>query len=152
MSLTLRVEGFSNGGPIPSQFTCAGAGRSPALTWSGAPPGTKSFALILDDPDAPGGVWNHWLLWNIPASKSGLEERERPLQPARSGTNDFGKIGYGGPCPPKGHGAHRYFFRLFALNVEVLDLASGARRAELDQAMAAHILAQAGYMGRFERK
>lgn len=106
----------------------------------------------MDDPDAPGGVWNHWLLWNIPATVSGLEENARPGRPAVSGTNDFGRSGYGGPCPPRGHGPHRYYFRLFALDVGDLGLPSTARRAELDRAMAPHILARAEYMGRFERK
>ena len=151
MSLTLQVQGFPPGGAIPEKFTCEGANLSPALAWSGAPAGAKSFALIMDDPDAPGGVWNHWLLWDIPAAMSGLEENERSEPPVRSGTNDFGKLGYGGPCPPKGHGPHRYFFRLMAVDVETLDLPAGARRAELDRALAAHVLATAEHMGRFER-
>ena len=151
MSLTLQVQGLPPGGAIPEKFTCEGANLSPALAWSGAPAGAKSFALIMDDPDAPGGVWNHWLLWDIPATISGLEENARPTTPIRSGVNDFGKPGYGGPCPPKGHGPHRYFFRLLAVDVETLDLPAGARRAELDRALAAQVLATAEHMGRFER-
>ena len=152
MPLTLEIQAFPAAGIIPKEFTCEGADRSPALTWSGEPEKTKSFALILDDPDAPGGVWNHWLLWNIPVSTSHLEENLRPHGAILSGKNDFGKSGYGGPCPPRGHGAHRYYFRLFALDKEKLDLPAGASRAELDRALAPHILATAEYMGRFERK
>jgi hypothetical protein len=152
MAMLLEIEGFPPGGTIPAEFTCAGANHSPAVRWSGAPPGTKSFALILDDPDAPGGTWNHWLLWNIPGTASSLKQGEEPRKPVRSGTNDFGKPGYGGPCPPKGHGPHRYFFRLFALDAAEVDAPAGARRALLDCALAPHILARAEYMGRFERK
>jgi Raf kinase inhibitor-like YbhB/YbcL family protein len=152
MSFTLLVEGFSEGGAIPAKYTCAGSNYSPALTWSDLPHGTRSLALIMDDPDAPGGVWNHWLLWNIPPTMPGLEENEHLHQPVQSGTNDFGKIGYGGPCPPKGHGPHRYFFHLFALDVETIGLSARARRVELDRVMAPHILAQSEFMGRFERK
>lgn len=152
MAFTLKIEAFPNGGQIPQRFTCEGANHSPALSWSDPPAETKSLALILDDPDAPAGVWNHWLLWDIPATMSGLEENLHPQKPILSGTNDFGKPGYGGPCPPKGHGMHRYFFRLFALDVGTLGLSAGARRAQLDRAMDRHILAKAEYMGRFERK
>lgn len=152
MSFSLRSPGFPSGGVIPAEFTCEGANHSPSLTWSEKPVGTKSFALILDDPDAPGGVWNHWLLWNIPATTVHLDENFRPQGTICSGTNDFGKAGYGGPCPPKGHGAHRYYFRLFALDIEKFILPAGARRAELDRALRPHILATAEYMGRFERK
>ena len=151
MPFKLAVQEFPAGGNIPREFTCEGVNHSPALTWSGAPEGTKSFALILDDPDAPGGVWNHWLLWNIPGTASQLEENIRPHGALHAGTNDFGKPGYGGPCPPKGHGAHRYYFRLYALNVEKLNVSASAPRAELDRALASHILGRAEYMGRFER-
>jgi Raf kinase inhibitor-like YbhB/YbcL family protein len=106
----------------------------------------------MDDPDAPSGVWNHWRLWNIPHKWSGLEEGVVPEPPVLSGMNDFRKPGYGGPCPPKGHGPHRYFFRLFAIDVDDLGLPVGARRAELDSALASHALATAEYMGRYERR
>lgn len=150
-SLSLQVEGFDRGGVIPRGLTCEGENRSPALHWSGAPTSAKSLALILDDPDAPGGVWNHWLVWNIPAVVSGLAESARLEVPVRSGTNDFGKRGYGGPCPPKGHGPHHYFFRLLALDVEELDLPEGARRAALDRALESHVVGTAEYMGLYER-
>jgi Raf kinase inhibitor-like YbhB/YbcL family protein len=152
MPFTIESQAFPAGGTIPQEFTCEGANYSPALTWTGVPAGTKSFALIMDDPDAPGGVWNHWLLWNIPPTAAGVEENLRPHGTIRTGENDFGKSGYGGPCPPKGHGAHRYYFRLFALNTPKLNLAAGTRRAALDRALASHVLATAEYMGCFERK
>jgi hypothetical protein len=152
MPFAITVGGFPDGAAIPPKHTCEGANSSPPLTWSGAPAGARSFALILDDPDAPGGVWTHWLLWNIPATVSGLEESARPRGPIRAGTNDFGKPGYGGPCPPRGHGPHRYFFRLFALDVEDLGLGAGARREELVRVLGPHILATCEYLGRFERK
>ena len=152
MAFELKVEGFPGEGTIPRKFTCEGVNHSPPLTWSGAPVETRSFALIMDDPDAPAGVWTHWLVWNVPATVSGFEENAKLQKPIRSGTNDFGKPGYGGPCPPKGHGPHRYFFRLFALNVEDLGLSAGKRRAELERMIAPHVLARAEYMGRFERK
>ena len=151
MSLSLEIEGFDRGGVIPRELTCEGANRSPEVSWSGAPAGTKSYALILDDPDAPGGVWNHWLVWNIPAVVSGLARNAHLEAPVRSGANDFGKRGYGGPCPPKGHGPHHYFFRLLALDVEELDLPEGASRADLDRALESHILGAAEYMGRYAR-
>jgi Raf kinase inhibitor-like YbhB/YbcL family protein len=152
MRFTLQVQGFPAGGTIPPEFTCEGPNHSPALTWAGAPNGTKSFALIMDDPDAPVGVWTHWMLWNIPATMAGLEANQRPPKPIRSGLNDFGKPGYGGPCPPKSHGPHRYFFRLFALDAEDLGLSIGIQRTELDRILTPHVLDRAEYMGRFERK
>lgn len=151
MPLQLLVEGFPDGGTIPARFTCEGAGDSPALSWSGAPQGTRSFALIADDPDAPAGTWNHWLLWDIPAALHSLAPGCQIAEPGKSGTNDFGEFGYGGPCPPKGRGEHRYYFRLFALDVETLHLAAGAKRAKLDAALGRHTLATAEYMGRFGR-
>ncbi len=132
--------------------TCEGADLSPAIEWQDPPRDTKSFVLIMDDPDAPAGTWNHWLLWDIPAAVSSLPQGFRPGHLGQSGTNDFGKPGYGGPCPPKGHGPHRYFFKLFALDVPNLELRAGARRADLDKALRDRVLGQAQYMGRYERK
>lgn len=152
MAFTLKVEEFAPGQSIPRKFTCEDADHSPALAWSGAPPQTRSFALVMDDPDAPGGVWTHWLLWGIPAATGKLAENARPGAPARSGTNDFGRTGYGGPCPPRGHGPHRYFFRLLALDTDELDLPPSARRADFDRTVGPHVLATAEYMGRYERK
>jgi Raf kinase inhibitor-like YbhB/YbcL family protein len=148
MPLQLTVDGFPNGGTIPVPFTCEGENSPPVLSWSGAPPNTKSFALILDDPDAPGGTWNHWLLWDIPARIHSLQPGSHP---AKTGKNDFGQTQYGGPCPPKGHGVHRYYFRLYALDCETIHLAAGAKRPKLDAALDGHVLAEAEYMGHFRR-
>ncbi len=152
MAFRLTVAGFREGETIPKQHTCEGKDVSPALAWEGAPAGTQSFALIMDDPDAPAGTWNHWLLWDIPAGANSLPEGYRPGSLGTDGTNDFGKTGYGGPCPPRGHGPHRYYFRLYALDVPQLKLAPRARRAELDKALRGHVLAEAAYMGRYERR
>jgi Raf kinase inhibitor-like YbhB/YbcL family protein len=152
MAFKLTITGFAAGGTIPNLQTCDGADLSPSIEWSGEPQETKSFALILDDPDAPSGTWNHWLLWDIPASVHALAQGYKPGQLGESGTNDFGKPGYGGPCPPKGHGPHRYFFRLYAVNVPSLGLRAGAKRADLEKALKGKTAASAEYMGRYERR
>jgi Raf kinase inhibitor-like YbhB/YbcL family protein len=105
----------------------------------------------MDDPDAPVGVWTHWLLYDIPANVHSLAQGLKPSAVGISGTNDFGRPGYGGPCPPKGHGAHRYYFKLFALDVPTLGLAGGAKRRELDRSLKGRILSEASYIGRYER-
>jgi Raf kinase inhibitor-like YbhB/YbcL family protein len=143
---------YTEGGWIPDIYTCQGADISPSLEWSGEPPETRSFVLIVDDPDAPGGTWTHWMLYDIPPKVHNLAQATKPGALGLSGTNDFGKPGYGGPCPPKGHGAHRYFFRLFALDVHTLGLPPGVKRTELEKAIKGHSLAEVQYMGRFERK
>ena len=143
---------FSEGATVPKLHTCEGADLSPPLEWSGAPGSTAGFVLILDDPDAPAGTWNHWLLYDIPASLRELPQGFKPGSVGQSGTNDFGRLGYGGPCPPKGHGPHRYFIKLYAVDVAPLGLKPGARRQDLDRALRGHILAEAQYMGRYERK
>lgn len=153
MTFTLETAAFDADGLIPVQFTCDGRDLSPPLEWSDAPAGTGSYALIVDDPDAPRGTWVHWLIYNIPATVQRLEsavpaQRELPSG-ARQGRNDFRKIGYGGPCPPPGP-SHRYFFRLFALD-RMLDLAAGASRPELEKAMSGRVLGQAEFMGRYGR-
>jgi Raf kinase inhibitor-like YbhB/YbcL family protein len=152
MTFKLTVDGFREGATIPRKHTCEGKDLSPAIAWENAPGTTKSFALIVDDPDAPAGTWNHWLLWDIPAGTSQINEGFRPGALGAGGTNDFGNTGYGGPCPPPGHGPHRYFFKLYALDVASLDLPEGAKRDKLDAAMRDHVLAEAQYMGRYERK
>jgi Raf kinase inhibitor-like YbhB/YbcL family protein len=154
MSFVIKSGAFSNGGEIPRKYTCSGENISPALTWADVPAQARSLALIVDDPDAPGGVWTHWILWNLPVRATSLPEgvpasRETLPNGARQGKNDFGRIGYGGPCPPPGR-PHRYYFRLYALGA-VLDLKSGASRSELDRVMKPHVLAQAEWMGRFKR-
>ncbi|HEY1336784.1 MAG TPA: YbhB/YbcL family Raf kinase inhibitor-like protein [Bryobacteraceae bacterium] len=152
MAFKIVSNAFSDGGWIPELNSCQGADVSPSLEWMDEPPETRSFALVVEDPDAPAGIWTHWLLFDIPAKVHNLAQGYKPGKLGLSGTNDFGKPGYGGPCPPKGHGAHRYFFKLNALSVHTLGLPAGAKRAELLQALKGHILVEAQYMGRFERK
>ncbi len=149
MAMTLHSSAFREGETIPRRYTCDGDDRSPDLRWSDAPPTTRSFALIMDDPDAPRGTFTHWLVWDLPASLAMLPEGAAGV--GQEGTNDFGRSGYGGPCPPRGHGPHRYFFTLYALDVESLRLRAGASRQSLESAMQGHILAQARLMGRYER-
>jgi Raf kinase inhibitor-like YbhB/YbcL family protein len=152
-SLKITSPSFSNGGSIDKKFTCDGTDVSPQLTWTNSPPETKSFALLVDDPDAPVGNWNHWTMWNIPSTSHGLPEnvsKEARLPDGpEQGRNDFKKTGYNGPCPPPGK-PHRYYFKLFALNTS-LNLKSTASKGELEAAMKGHILAQAEWMGRYSR-
>jgi len=153
MSFKLASDAFLEGQPIPKDHTCDGADRSPDLHWEGAPPGTQAFALIVDDPDAPVGNWNHWLLYNVPAGARALA-RGMPADPtlgdeSRQGTNDFGRIGYGGPCPPHGSN-HRYYFKLYALSAP-LDLQPGAKRDAVLKALGGKTLAEAELMGRYGR-
>ena len=134
-------------------YTCDGKDISPELAWSGAPDGTKSFALICDDPDAPVGTWVHWVVYNIPSHATGLPKgvptiKELP-DGTRQGINDFHRIGYGGPCPPRGP-AHRYFFKLYALDTK-LDLPPGATKEQVLEAMKGHVLGEAQLMGKYER-
>jgi Raf kinase inhibitor-like YbhB/YbcL family protein len=152
MSFQLTTTAFQNGGVIPKQFACDGPDISPALAWTEPPPGTQTLAVIVDDPDAPAGTWAHWVLYDLPADTRVLAEgvpKDRQLpEGARQGRNDFGKIGYNGPCPPKG-GPHRYFFKLYALDLKT-NLKAGAGKSELERAMKGHILAQAEMVGRFQ--
>lgn len=149
MAFSLETDAFSDGGTIPGRFTCDGEDRSPRLRWSGAPQGSKSFALIMDDPDAPVGTFTHWLLHAIPAGVSELTEGQQPGQIGTTLKNDFGRPGYRGPCPPRGHGRHRYYFTICAL--DVASLGKPATRGALDTAMRGHILATARVMGTYER-
>jgi Raf kinase inhibitor-like YbhB/YbcL family protein len=153
MALLLSTTAFQSGGTIPKKFTCAGTDVSPELAWTDPPVGTKTFAVIVDDPDAPAGTWVHWVLYDLPAGTRGLTEdmpRDRQLPDgARQGQNDFRKIGYNGPCPPKG-APHRYFFKLYALSSKT-NLKPGASKRELERAMKGHILAQAEMIGRFQQ-
>ncbi len=153
MNFKLSSTFFVPGGMIPKQFTCDGTDLSPALEWSGAPENTRSFSLIADDPDAPVGTWVHWVLYDLPADAKelaeGVPKDEQLSNGARQGRNDFRRIGYGGPCPPPGP-AHRYFFKLYALDAQ-LNLKAGASKADVEKAMAGHILAQATLLGRYQR-
>jgi Raf kinase inhibitor-like YbhB/YbcL family protein len=144
--IEITSEAFEEGDAIPRRHTCEGEDLSPPLSWTGAPEGTRSLALIVDDPDAPVGTFTHWLAWGI---DPGADLGEGEAAP-REGRNDFGEVGYRGPCPPTGHGRHRYFFRLHALDAE-LDLERGAGRDELERALEGHVLETAELVGGYER-
>jgi Raf kinase inhibitor-like YbhB/YbcL family protein len=153
MNLRIYSSAFEDGGMIPSKYTCDGADISPPLAWSGLPEGTKSIAIINDDPDAPMGTWVHWVIYNIPPTAQGLGEDIKRVEKLPDGTlqgkNSWGRIGYGGPCPPGG--THRYFFKIYALD-KMLNLKPGATKEELLTAMKGHILAQAQFYGKYSRK
>jgi len=151
MAFKLITSAFADGGWIPELYSCEGADISPSLEWSGEPPETRSFALIAEDPDAPVGIWHHWLLYDIAPKIHNLAQAYKPGSLGVSGTNDFGKQGYGGPCPPKG-GTHRYFFKLHALDVHTLGLPAGVKADELRQAIKGHVLAETQHMGKFQKK
>lgn len=156
MSLTLSSSAFRNGDAMPARFTGDGADASPPLDWHGAPPGTKAFALIMDDPDAPDPAaprrtWVHWVVADVPAAATSLAEgaSRRQMPPgSREGMNDSNEVGYSGPYPPKGR--HRYFFRLYALD-SMVSLPEGHTKADLLKAMDGHVLATAELMGTYAR-
>ncbi len=146
MSMQIQSSAFANGEKIPQKYTCDGENVSPPLAWSGTPQDTRSLVLIVDDPDAPSGTFVHWLSYEIPAETTQIPEGG---QAGIQGQNSFRKEGYGGPCPPKGP-AHRYFFKIFALDSH-LDLKSGATMKEVESAMRAHVLAQGQMIGLYSR-
>lgn len=146
--IKLSSPAFLAGQAIPKKYTCDGQNINPSLAIENVPSQAKSLALIVDDPDAPGGTFNHWLVFNIEPSTIEIQENNSP-QDGILGTNDFGKIGYGGPCPPSGQ--HRYFFRLFALDTK-LDIAQGVKRGELENAMQNHILDKTELFGTYSRQ
>jgi Raf kinase inhibitor-like YbhB/YbcL family protein len=146
---SLTSPDFTNGQMIPRQFTGEGEERSPELKWLHAPEGTRSFALIVDDPDAPNGTFTHWVLFDIPAEAQFIPQGVPKM--GVGGHNDFHHDHYGGPMPPPHHGVHRYYFKLYALDIESLNLKQGAKREEVEQAMEGHIIGQAELMGRYER-
>jgi Raf kinase inhibitor-like YbhB/YbcL family protein len=147
--LSLTTDAFQSGQPIPTEYTCDGANRAPALSWGEPPPGTRSFALVIDDPDAPSGTFRHWGVFDIPASARSIGGSERR---GTEVTNDFGKPGYGGPCPPKGHGPHHYHFKLFALDTDRLGLGLDAKVADVEDAANKHAIAQGELIGTYERR
>ena len=157
MTLSISSAAFAPHGEIPVRFTCEGEDLSPPLAWSGAPEGTKSLALIVDDPDAPDPeapktTWVHWVLYDLPASATALPEAVKPVAlPAgtREGTNDWKRTGWGGPCPPVGR--HRYFFKLYALDAALGDLGRPTKAA-LEKAMAGHVLARAELVGTYQKR
>jgi len=144
--MNISSTAFKDGGSIPSKYTCDGANTSPPLAFDAVPAGAKSLALVVDDPDAPGGTFDHWVVWNIPANTRAIAEGQSPQ--GVSGKNGFGKNGYGGPCPPSGE--HRYQFKLYALDT-TLNLPPSASKADLENAMNGHTLAQVKMMGRYKR-
>lgn len=145
---------FEAGARIPTQYTCEGEGVSPPLSWRGVPEQAACLALIVDDPDAPGGTFTHWVIYNLPkrpeSLSQGISLSERFSEGLREGLNSAGRQGYMGPCPPRGHGDHRYFFRIYALD-EKLDLDGRVTREQLLDAMQGHILEQAEWMGLYSR-
>jgi Raf kinase inhibitor-like YbhB/YbcL family protein len=146
--MKLISAAFQSGSEIPAKFSCNGANVSPELQIGGVPAGAKSLVLIVDDPDAPSGLFTHWLVWNIDPQTTKIAENSFPAGAAQ-GTNDFGKRGYGGPCPPSG--THRYYFKIFALDTK-LDVKPAAKRRDLDKAMQGHVLAQGELMGRYAHR
>lgn len=153
MAMTLTSSAFGHEGEIPSRYTCDGENLSPPLGFAGVPVGAKSLVLVCDDPDAPGGVWDHWVLYNLspgtPGLPEGLPNAATYPDGSLAGKNSWGKIGYGGPCPPTG--SHRYYFTIFALDVP-LTLSSGATKGDVLRAAKGHILASATIMGRYARR
>ncbi len=157
MAFSLTSPAFPDGGRIDKKYTCDGADVSPPLTWKDAPAGTKSFALIMDDPDAPPGNWVHWVIYNVPGDSKGLEERvprneslpNGAKQGACWGVSDFSRVGYFGPCPPPGK-PHGYFFDIFALDT-TLNLPPKATRFDLQKAIMGHVLGEAKMMGTYGR-
>ena len=154
VKIALSSPAFKAGETIPQKHTCDGPDLSPELAWTAVPAGSKSVALLCEDPDAPGGLWAHWVIWGIPADSTALpggiaKEKQLPSRIAQ-GMNDFRKVGYGGPCPPRGK-PHRYFFRIYALDTH-LTLAPGALRKDLLKAIEGHVIGEGELMGTYARK
>ncbi len=153
-SMRLVSAAFAEGQPIPADYTCDGRNISPPLRWSGAPTGTRSLALICEDPDAPSGLWTHWVIYGLPGNMTELPEGvravENPPSGGRQGLNSFKRIGYGGPCPPVSR-AHRYFFKIYALDDDV-SLQTNASRADLIRALHGHVIAEGELMGVYQKR
>jgi Raf kinase inhibitor-like YbhB/YbcL family protein len=147
--LSLTSDAFQDGQPIPVQFTCDGADQTPTLHWGDPPVGTKSFALVIDDPDAPSGTFRHWGVFDIPSSARSIGGGQKA---GTEVSNDFGKPGYGGPCPPKGHGPHHYHFKLFALNIGSLGLNADAHVSDVEREAEKHVVGRAELVGTYERR
>ena len=149
MAFSISSPAFVSSGDIPRRYTCDGEGISPHLAWTEAPDGTRSFVLIVDDPDAPRGTFTHWVVFDVPADRTDIPSGTPSDAIGLSGRNSLGKAGYMGPCPPSG--THRYFFRLSALDIAALGLTAGASREAVERAMAGHVLGTAELMGRYRR-
>jgi Raf kinase inhibitor-like YbhB/YbcL family protein len=155
MSLKLTSTAFEEGEAIPERYTCDGADLSPPLAWSGVPAGARSLVLLCSDPDAPGGTWWHWAIYNLRPEVTELREGatdDPQVGGIRQAVNDFRRTGYGGPCPPAGHGAHRYRFSLLALNVEQLQLPDNAHCRDVARAAQPRVVAEAVLTGRYARE
>ena len=150
MAFSISSPAFVSGGDIPRQYTCDGEGISPHVLWTRAPDGTRSFVLIVDDPDAPRGTFTHWVVFDVPADHTDIPSGTRADAVGLSGRNSMGKAGYMGPCPPSG--THRYFFRLSALDIATLGLTAGATRETVERAMVGQVLGTAELMGRYQRR
>jgi Raf kinase inhibitor-like YbhB/YbcL family protein len=152
MAMRLTSSAFTRGGVIPRKFTCDGANISPPLIWSDAPAEVRSFAIVCSDPDAPSAVWYHWAIYDIPSETTSLPEHWPPDRaPPPQALNDFGKEGYGGPCPPRGHGRHHYHFKLYALKVERLGLGPVAKCREIEEAAQAQAITATELVGVYSR-
>ncbi len=153
MAFALSSSGFKDGSSIPVQFTCDGKDTPPPLEWNGKVANAKSQVLIVDDPDAPGGVFTHWVVYDLPVASDADSGHIAPgVGHSHEGRNDFRRGGYGGPCPPRGHGPHRYVFTLSALDIDTLGLPEGASRQQVEAKMRGHVVATAKLMGKYERK
>jgi Raf kinase inhibitor-like YbhB/YbcL family protein len=154
MPLTLVSPAIPPGGQIPPQYTCDGTDLSPPLAWSGVPEGARSLVLVVEDPDAPSGIFRHWAAFDIPANSQGLEagySAKRPAAGFHEARNDFGKVGYSGPCPPQGHGNHHYHFRLLAVSRPILDLKAPATALDVLRAAQPYAIQQAELVGTYQR-
>jgi Raf kinase inhibitor-like YbhB/YbcL family protein len=152
--MRLRSSAFSDGAAIPRRFTCDGEDVSPPLQWSDAPAGNRSFVLLCDDPDAPAGTWHHWAAYDIPADRTTLAEgagRAGGKEALKHAVNDFGRPGYGGPCPPPGHGPHHYHFRLLALSTDRLPVRKDPSCRDVEREARKHLVAEAVLVGLYER-
>jgi hypothetical protein len=153
-SMQLGSSAFSSGSAIPRRFTCDGEDRSPPLDWRAVPPATRSLVLLCDDPDAPAGKWHHWAAYDIEARQTGLAEgagRDSGAAQFKQAINDFHRAGYGGPCPPRGHGPHRYHFRLLALSVDHLSLDAKPSCSEVEREARRHVIAETTLVGIYQR-
>jgi len=151
--ISISAEGIKEGESIPDEYTCEGKDISPSLSWKGIPAGTKSIALIMDDPDCPGGTFVHWVLYNMPAETQKLPKamplNQTLIDGSMQGATDFGRPGYGGPCPPPGK-PHRYYFKIYALDTK-LNLPPGATKNQVESSMKGHIIAKGELMGKYQR-
>ncbi len=151
--ISVLAEGFNEGDTIPDEFTCNGKNISPSISWKGIPAGTESITLIMDDPDAPRGTFVHWVIYNMPARTrdlpKGMPNNKTLADGSMQGMTDFGRPGYGGPCPPPGK-PHRYFFKVYALDMKI-NLPAGASKSQVESAMKGHILAEGVLMGKYQR-